>query len=217
MFEGLNTFNELDGWLRDQEVAGSNPVSPTRFTTIGALEGETPPPAGTGGGASGNPWRDHHGSILFRGLPCKPSGFASRRTPGSPPSWWRASRSKSPRQRPRRQAREEARGGSAPEGVGRPRHSIENESSAEAVPSWATVKHAAFLKHSRGEHVAETADWYPVKVEAILSRSFPGPGGADAFWEMVAADIGGDRIGIAATRDGGLGFSFPVVIVSGVK
>ena len=66
-------------------------------------------------------------------------------------------------------------------------------------PSWATVKHAAFLKHSRGEHVAETADWYPVKVEAILRRSFPGPGGADAFWEMVAADIGGDRIGIVAT------------------
>ena len=34
---------------------------------------------------------------------------------------------------------------------------------------------------------------------------------------MVANDIGIDRIGIAATNNGGLGFSFPVVIVSGVK
>lgn len=58
---------------------------------------------------------------------------------------------------------------------------------------------------------------YPVKVDELLSRSFPGPGGADAFREMVAADIGVGRIGIAATRDGVLGFSFPVVIVSGVK
>ncbi|WP_439621927.1 class I SAM-dependent methyltransferase [Gemmata sp.] len=58
---------------------------------------------------------------------------------------------------------------------------------------------------------------YPVKVDGLLSRSFPGPGGADAFREMVAADVGVDRIGIAATNDGGLGFSFPVVVVSGVK
>ena len=58
---------------------------------------------------------------------------------------------------------------------------------------------------------------YPVKVEDLLSRSFPGPGGAEAFREMVAADVGVDRIGIAASTDGGLGFSFPVVIVSGVK
>lgn len=58
---------------------------------------------------------------------------------------------------------------------------------------------------------------YPVKVEALLSRSFPDPGGADCFREMVNADVGTDRIGIAATNDGGLGFSFPVVILSGVK
>lgn len=58
---------------------------------------------------------------------------------------------------------------------------------------------------------------YPVKVDAILSRSFPGPGGAGAFREIVAADVGVDRTGIAATNDGGLGFSFPVVVVSGVK
>lgn len=58
---------------------------------------------------------------------------------------------------------------------------------------------------------------YPVKVDELLSRSFPGPGGAEAFREMVAADVGVDRVGIAATNDGGLSFSFPVVIVSGVK
>src|SRR5204863_8262051 len=46
---------------------------------------------------------------------------------------------------------------------------------------------------------------YPVKVDELPSRSFPGPGGADAFREMVAADVGVDRIAIAATRDGGLG------------
>lgn len=58
---------------------------------------------------------------------------------------------------------------------------------------------------------------YPVKVEAILSRSFPGPGGADAFRQMVAEDVGIDCIGVAATRDGDLGFSFPVVVVSGLR
>jgi hypothetical protein len=34
---------------------------------------------------------------------------------------------------------------------------------------------------------------------------------------MVAGDVGVDRIGIAATLEGGLGFSFPVVVASGVK
>jgi hypothetical protein len=34
---------------------------------------------------------------------------------------------------------------------------------------------------------------------------------------MVAADVGVDRNRIAASSDGGLGFSFPVVIVSGIK
>lgn len=58
---------------------------------------------------------------------------------------------------------------------------------------------------------------YPVKVEELLSRSFPGPGGVDAFRQMVAADVGIDRIGIAATSNGALGFSFPVVIFSGMK
>lgn len=42
---------------------------------------------------------------------------------------------------------------------------------------------------------------YPVGVDELLSRSFPDPGGADRFREMVAADVGVDRIGIGATRD----------------
>jgi ubiquinone/menaquinone biosynthesis C-methylase UbiE len=48
---------------------------------------------------------------------------------------------------------------------------------------------------------------YPVNVEALLTRSFPGPGGADAFRRLVEADVGVNRLGIDATRDGALGFS----------
>ncbi len=54
-------------------------------------------------------------------------------------------------------------------------------------------------------------------VEELLTRSFPNAGGADAFRRMVEADVGVDRLGIGATRDGGLDFAYPVVIVSGVK
>ncbi len=59
---------------------------------------------------------------------------------------------------------------------------------------------------------------YHVNVDAILSRSFPDPGGAEAFRSMVANDIGQNRIGIDASRnESGLAFAFPVVIVSGRK
>jgi ubiquinone/menaquinone biosynthesis C-methylase UbiE len=58
---------------------------------------------------------------------------------------------------------------------------------------------------------------YPVKVDDLLARSFPGPGGAEAFRKMVVEDVGVDRLGIGATCEGGLGFAFPVVIVSGAK
>jgi len=57
---------------------------------------------------------------------------------------------------------------------------------------------------------------YEVKVDGLLARSFPGPGGAEAFREMVSADVGVDQIGIAATCEGELGFSFPVVVLSGM-
>jgi len=58
---------------------------------------------------------------------------------------------------------------------------------------------------------------YPVDVEDLLSRAFPDPGGAEAFRKMVAEDIGVNRIGINANRDNGLGFAFPVIILSGQK
>jgi ubiquinone/menaquinone biosynthesis C-methylase UbiE len=58
---------------------------------------------------------------------------------------------------------------------------------------------------------------YPVVVEDLLSRAFPDPGGADAFRQTIDADVGVNRLGIDASRDGGLRFAFPVVIVSGVK
>ena len=58
---------------------------------------------------------------------------------------------------------------------------------------------------------------YPVKVDDLLARSFPDPGGADAFRRTVESDIGVNRLGIDASREGGLRFAFPVVIVSGVK
>ena len=56
---------------------------------------------------------------------------------------------------------------------------------------------------------------YPVKVEALLARSFPDPGGADAFRQAVRADVGVNKIGVCASDDGGLGFAFPVVVLSG--
>ncbi len=58
---------------------------------------------------------------------------------------------------------------------------------------------------------------YPADVEDLLSRAFPDPGGADAFRQMVAADVGINRLGIDASSKGGLKFAFPVVIMSGVK
>jgi len=56
---------------------------------------------------------------------------------------------------------------------------------------------------------------YPVNVDVLLSRSFPDSGGAEEFRRRVDADVGIDRLGIEATREGGLGFSFPVAIFSG--
>jgi ubiquinone/menaquinone biosynthesis C-methylase UbiE len=58
---------------------------------------------------------------------------------------------------------------------------------------------------------------YRVEVEDLLSRTFPDIGGADAFRRTIDADVGVNRLGIDASREGGLRFAFPVVIVSGVK
>jgi hypothetical protein len=58
---------------------------------------------------------------------------------------------------------------------------------------------------------------YPVEVEDLLSRAFPDPGGAESFRRTIDADVGVNRLGIDASREGGPRFAFPVVIVSGVK
>lgn len=58
---------------------------------------------------------------------------------------------------------------------------------------------------------------YSVDVEDLLSRAFPGPGGADAFRRTIDADVGLNRLGIDASREDGLRFAFPVVILSGMK
>jgi ubiquinone/menaquinone biosynthesis C-methylase UbiE len=58
---------------------------------------------------------------------------------------------------------------------------------------------------------------YRVAVEDLLSRSFPEAGGAEAFRRMIEADIDVNRLGIDASREGGLRFAFPVVILSGMK
>ena len=58
---------------------------------------------------------------------------------------------------------------------------------------------------------------YPVEVEDLLARAFPEPGGAEAFRRTIDADVGVNRLGIDATREGGLRFAFPVAILSGVK
>jgi hypothetical protein len=58
---------------------------------------------------------------------------------------------------------------------------------------------------------------YPVEVEDLLSRAFPDRGGAEAFRRTIDADVGVNRLGIDVAREGGLRFSIPVVIISGVK
>jgi ubiquinone/menaquinone biosynthesis C-methylase UbiE len=59
---------------------------------------------------------------------------------------------------------------------------------------------------------------YGVRVDELLARSFPEPGGAEAFRQAVADDVGVDRLGIQASGSGDdLRFAFPVVIVSGMR
>lgn len=65
--------------------------------------------------------------------------------------------------------------------------------------------------------VRRTYYQYPVMVDELLSRSFPEPGGAEAFRDAVRRDIGVNRLGIDARDEQGLAFSFPVVVISGVK
>jgi ubiquinone/menaquinone biosynthesis C-methylase UbiE len=55
-----------------------------------------------------------------------------------------------------------------------------------------------------------------VKLEEVLSRSFPNPGDADRIRQIYADDIGVDRLGVGAHRkDGAIHFAFPVVVLVG--
>jgi ubiquinone/menaquinone biosynthesis C-methylase UbiE len=65
-------------------------------------------------------------------------------------------------------------------------------------------------------HVATTAYGLEVGLEEILAASFTEPTAADAIRRIVADDIGTDRLGIAARRDGdSVRFTFPTVVVVG--
>lgn len=57
---------------------------------------------------------------------------------------------------------------------------------------------------------------YPVSVDELLSRSFPEPGNAELFRHTVEKDIGINQLGIHASNDGTLRFTFPVVVLSGM-
>lgn len=67
------------------------------------------------------------------------------------------------------------------------------------------------------EDVRRAFHKYRVQVDDLLSRSFPEPGGAEAFRCLVESDIGVNALGIDASGEGGLNFAFPVVIISGVR
>jgi SAM-dependent methyltransferase len=57
-----------------------------------------------------------------------------------------------------------------------------------------------------------------VPLEELLARSFPNPGDADRVRQTFAEDLGVDRLGVGAHReDGVIYFSFPVVVVAGLK
>jgi SAM-dependent methyltransferase len=56
------------------------------------------------------------------------------------------------------------------------------------------------------------------ELEAVLGRSFPGPGDAERVREAVTATVLDDRLGVPARRDGDqVIFGYPVVVLSAVK
>ena len=59
---------------------------------------------------------------------------------------------------------------------------------------------------------------YPVNIDRLLEATRTPPDAAAAVRRVGADDVGHDRLGIQAHRGSdGLGFSFPVVILSGRK
>jgi ubiquinone/menaquinone biosynthesis C-methylase UbiE len=59
---------------------------------------------------------------------------------------------------------------------------------------------------------------HEVELEQVLQRSFPNPGDADTIRQMVAADLGVNRLGVGAHRkDGRIHYAYPVAVVVGQK
>jgi len=57
-----------------------------------------------------------------------------------------------------------------------------------------------------------------VALEGALAASFPDPGGAERLRAMIEADIGLDRLGVAARRrDGKVRYAYPCAMVSGQR
>jgi ubiquinone/menaquinone biosynthesis C-methylase UbiE len=104
-------------------------------------------------------------------------------------------------------------------------NSAEHAAAYDRLEKWRDPSHTHALQWSELQSLfaglgdrKEAFYRYEVSVDEILSRSFPEPGGAEAFREAVAADVGVDNLGIEAHhRDGQLRFRFPVTILSGVK
>jgi SAM-dependent methyltransferase len=61
---------------------------------------------------------------------------------------------------------------------------------------------------------AITRDELPAELEALLSRSFPDPGGADAIRALFERSLADDGLGVGARRrDGAIHFAYPVAIL----
>jgi SAM-dependent methyltransferase len=75
------------------------------------------------------------------------------------------------------------------------------------------------LCHEAGlQGVRNTFYKLEVPLEELLARSFPNPGDADRIRQIIADDIGVDRLGVGAyRRDGAIHFGFPIVVMIGRK
>jgi SAM-dependent methyltransferase len=59
---------------------------------------------------------------------------------------------------------------------------------------------------------------HEVEMEQVLQRSFPHPGGADMVRKMFVDDLGVNRLGVGAhSRDGGIHYAYPVIVLVGQK
>jgi SAM-dependent methyltransferase len=84
--------------------------------------------------------------------------------------------------------------------------------------------HALLLDELRGlvrdAGLAEPTEAFsllPMKLETLLASSFPVTGGAEEIRRAIRADLGRDRLGLGVREEGGLAFSFPIVVLAGTK